>query len=77
MIVCFEMADDLERTAEEIAENEKADQQNDNRPGNIKWLLREFGVDLRSTTILLSCAKLGKCPSFCRSKFLFNFRAVS
>ena len=30
MVVCSEMADDLERTAEGIAEDEKADQQNEN-----------------------------------------------
>ena len=30
MVVCSEMADDLDRTAEGIAEDEKADQQNDN-----------------------------------------------
>ena len=79
MVVCSEKADELERTAEGIAEDEKADQQNDNsRPtGSIRWLLREFGVDLRSTAILLSCAKLGKCLSFCREKFLFIHQVVS
>ena len=29
VVVCSEMADDLERTDERIAEDEKADQQND------------------------------------------------
>ena len=67
MVVCSEMADDLERTVEGIAEDEKADQQNDYSRQD----------KTRSTAILLSCAKLGKCPSFCRAKFLLVLRVVS
>ena len=76
MVFCFEMADDLERTAEEIAEDEKADQQNDNSRQH-KMALERTWSGSEKYHDLLSCAKLGKCPSFCRSKFLFILLVVS
>ena len=77
MVVCSEMADDLERTAEGIAEDEKADQQNDNSQQDKMALERIWSGFEKYCDFALRCAKLGKCPPFCRAKFLFILRVVS